>query len=259
MGETNELELPIVLILLGILGMLLLAVAIIVFFLVYQKRLFSQKQELLEIESVHQKALLKHSFEAQEEERKRIAADLHDDIGSKLSATRIYINQFHSKLSVEDYQSLKTETKSLIDSSIDQIRGISHNLFPPNLELLGLRQAVHDFCQRIRKMKTLNIQLECHQALKLSKQEELVIYRILQELVNNTLKHAQATQITIRITTNPFQLIYQDNGKGFDVKTLQGTAKGIGLKSIESRAASIEANIHFKSQEGEGMFFELII
>lgn len=261
MGQTTELELPLTLILFGILGMLLLAIAIIIFFLVYQKRLFSQEETLRTIESTYQKKLLQYAFEAQEAERKRIAADLHDDIGSILSATKLYLYQLNPTLATANYQTLQKETTELIDQAINQIRGISHNLFPPNLEHLGFLQTVQYFCQRIQKTNKISLQFNSDEVLGLTKQQELSIYRILQELVTNTLKHAQATEITLTFKRPPtgFKMLYKDNGIGFQVASNKTMNQGIGTKNIESRANSMDASFHFDSTLGEGMSFELIL
>lgn len=261
MGETTELDMPLLLILFGILGMLILAIAIIVFFLVYQKRLFAQEASLQAIESAYQKDLLQYSFETQETERKRIASDLHDDIGSILSATRIYLYQLNRELSPDDYQNMKKETAGLIDNAINQIRSISHNLFPPNLEHLGFLQTVEDFCRRIQNMNDIDLQFNYDKTHALTKLQELAVYRIIQELTNNTLKHAKASQITLSFKTLPtgFKMYYQDNGVGFQVAKNQITNKGIGTKSIESRANAIDAIFQFESTLGAGMSFELTL
>lgn len=261
MDQTNELGLPLFLILCGVLGMLLLALAIIVFFMVYQKRLFAQHEAMQKMEVENQKKLLQYSIEAQEAERKRIASDLHDDIGSVLSATRIYVHQLNPELSLNDYQELKTDTVSLIDNAINTIRGISHNLFPPNLEHLGLLQVTNDFCHRIQKMNNMGIQFEYNQEPQLTQHEELVLYRILQELTTNTLKYAQATKIEVVFNSNAssFKMTYKDNGVGFNFEASHSLVKGLGLKNIESRANSIGATIHMKSQKDQGVYFELFL
>lgn len=261
MDQTTELGLPFILILIGILGMLILAIAIIVFFLVYQKRLFAQEASLRAIESAYQKDLLQHAFESQEAERKRIASDLHDDIGSLLSATKLYLYQLNLNQTPTNYQSLKKETSELIDTAINQVRNISHNLFPPNLEHLGFLQTVQHFCQRIQKMNDIELLFNYEDISPLTKQQELTLYRILQELVNNTLKHARATQITLSYQQLPtgFQMIYQDNGIGFQIADNKNMPKGIGKKSIESRANAIDATFQFDSLLGEGMSFILTL
>jgi len=258
MDSTGTLGLPLVLILCGILGMVLLAVAIIVFFLVYQKRLFAQKADILRMKAEYQRDLLQYSLEAQEVERKRIASDLHDDIGSILSAARIYVNQLEPLADLDSYKELKLESTALIDTALNRIRNISHNLFPPNLEHIGFIQACEDLCFRINKLNKIDVVLDHLEIPELSKQKELCLYRILQELTNNTLKHAEATRIDLKFRSkgnNRFQMQYNDNGNGFDNKN--GTIVGLGLKSIESRVNSINATVQINTQKENG--FEFIL
>ncbi|MEM6321749.1 MAG: sensor histidine kinase [Bacteroidota bacterium] len=239
--------------------MLLLAIAVIAFFLVYQKRLFAQEESLRAIETAYQKELLQHSFVTQEAERKRIASDLHDDLGSILSATKIYLYQLNQKQAAPNYQNLKKEATELVDTAINQVRSISHNLFPPDLEHLGFLSTIENFCQRIQKMNNIDLSFHYDSIPSLTKQQELMLYRILQELVNNTLKHAQATQIKLLYKTLPkgFRMKYQDNGVGFEIPPKKNANKGIGIKNIESRANAINATFQFQSTADEGMWFTL--
>ncbi len=258
MGQAEGLDLPIFIILGGVLGMLLLAVAVIAFFLVYQKRLFRQQEELQQLEAAYQKELLQHTIEAQEKERQRIAADLHDSIGSMLSATRMYIHQLNGDLSTEHREHLKRETNTLIDSTITQIRTISHDLFPPQLEHLGLFPAIQTFAQRLQATNTLAVECQLPETSDLSPHQELSLYRILQELLQNTLKHAGATQVQIIFKKHPiFKMIYRDNGQGFNASAVRQLPPGQGLKNIESRSFALGALFEFKAEQGTGMSFEL--
>ncbi len=261
MDSTSELGLPVFLILCGVLGMLLLAIGVIVFFMIYQKRLFAQQENIRKMEKDYQKDMLQYSFEAQEAERKRIAYDLHDDIGSILSTTRIYAHQLNPDLPKDNYNDLKSDFTNLIDNAIDQIRIISHNLYPPNLEHLGFIQACEDLCQRIQKVNGLVIEFDCNVAPEFTKQEELYLYRILQELTNNTIKHAQATRIMLHfnVDINRFEMMYQDNGVGFIAEKQQYSSNGLGIKSIESRANSIGATIEIHAQIDVGFEFKLFL
>lgn len=260
MGETNALDLPVYLIFFGILGMLLLAIAVIVFFLVYQKRLFAQRESMRLMEAAHQKNLLQYSFEAQEAERKRIASDLHDDMGSILSAARIYLRQLNPDKEASEYQEIKEETTELLDSAITRLRVISHNLFPPNLDRFGLKEACEDFCGRIEKVNNIKFSLYFDDALHFDKKEELALYRILQELTNNTLKHAQASTIDLAFHKlgGNFKMLYRDDGVGFSYDVQKTEEKGLGLKTIESRANAIGAQLLIESEPDEGIAIELI-
>lgn len=260
MDQTTEIGLPLFVILWGILGMLLLAIAIITFFLIYQRRLFAQQKNIQRLEAEYQKKLLQYSFETQEAERKRIASDLHDEIGSILSAIRIYVHQLDPQIPTDNFKELKTDTTGMIDNAIERIRGISHNLFPPNLEHLGLLQASIDFCNGLKKVNNMVVQFDYQKLPALTKQQELALYRILQELASNTLKHATANEIQLRFAyaNHQFRMTYQDNGKGFSHRDQQEHSEGLGLKSIESRANSIGAKIQFQTPADSGCHCDVV-
>lgn len=260
MDTNNEIALPLFLILCGVLGMLLLAIAIVVFIMVYQKRLIAQQENIQKMEREYQNDMLQFSFEAQEAERKRIASDLHDDIGSILSAAKIYVNQLDPQIEADNYKDLKSESTELIDNALAQIRNISHYLFPTNLEHVGFIQACEDLCLRINNLNKIQVTFDYVEVPQFSKQKELSIYRIIQELTNNTLKHAEATNIDLKFRSkgNRFELNYYDNGIGFDYVNMDKSVAGLGMKSIESRANSINATIQITSQRGNGFEFLLV-
>ena len=259
MDQTSEIGSTLLFVLCGALGMLLLAIAIIVFFIIYQKRLFAQQEDIQKMEIEYQKKLLKHSVKTQEEERKRIASDLHDEVGSILSVTKIYAHQINPNQTPQNFEEHKQKISELIDNAVNRLRNISHNLFPPNLDHLGFFQATVDFCKKIENVNNIDVHLSHNRVPQLNKQKELIVYRILQELVQNTLKHANATRIQIELTDSAqgFKLDYKDNGIGFSTPINKSKLNGLGIMSIESRANSIGAKISIKSQHGQGVHFEL--
>ncbi|MDF1695998.1 MAG: sensor histidine kinase [Saprospiraceae bacterium] len=262
MDSTNELGLPVFLILCGILAMLLLAMAVISFFMVYQRRLFKQQDDVQKLETDYQRSLVELAFETQEIERKRIASDLHDAVGSVLSATKIYLHQLDPSLSPEYFKELKNDSTDLIDNAIDQIRTISHNMYPPNLEHLGLIQATADLFHRIQKMDGLEADFIYNVAPELSKSQELTLFRIFQELTNNTLKHAKASCIKLHLHkgSDGLKIKYQDDGIGIDPNKLnQKASDGFGMKSIKSRVESINGSVQFSSSNGKGIEFDFFL
>lgn len=255
MGENEIMNSTLPLILLGIIGMLLLAIAVVVFFVVYQKRLFRQQEELRSMEVKYQKELLAAAIATQEQERERIANDLHDGVGSGLSAVRLYIAQLASTAPVNE---LATDAKGMLDDIIKQVRGVSHELLPSGLLRFGLVAAIEDHCQRLAKINNLDVTFAYDQTYELPKAQILALYRIVQELTNNTLKHAQATTIDIKLTTtdDTMTFIYADNGLGFDASQLKDSQGGLGLKSIESRASLHGGTMTVDSAVGKGASFE---
>lgn len=259
MGETESIDSSLVLILLGVIGMLLLSVAIIVFFVVYQKRLFAQQDQMRGMETAYQKDLLVASIQAQEVERRRVATDLHDGIGSLLSAIRLYVLQLSPEKPEDTYNELLAETKTMVDTAITQTREISHNLLPTTLDRFGVLQAIEDHCKRIQKLNEIEVICNYDKEYQFNQEQDLALYRIFQELINNTLKHAQATQIDISFKMLPqkIQVQYQDNGKGFVLK--EDAAAGLGLKSIESRVNLLHGEMTITSPPEGGFQFEMLL
>ena len=257
MAESGILDSSLVLILIGVIGMLLLSVAVVFFVVVYQKRLFAQQNKIKSIETNHQKDLLESSIQAQEVERKRVAKELHDGVNSLLSAARLFIQQLPYKKSEADFTEALSEAKGIIDTAIEQTRAISHNLMPTTLDRFGVLQALEDHCKRIRTGSEIQIELSYPDDLSFNKEQDLAIYRIIQELINNTLKHAEANRIAIQFKPleQDMTLHYSDDGKGLDPSQ---KGDGLGMKSIESRvnlikgkkipSANVQAGFHWSVQ-----------
>ncbi|MEO1259289.1 MAG: sensor histidine kinase [Bacteroidota bacterium] len=245
----------------GIVGMFLLALAIIVFFVVYQRRLFHQQEEMNRREAEYQKELLHASIQSQEEERKRIASDLHDSVGALLSATKMYLKQIGAG-GTKHMTDVKTESLNLVDETIQNVRQISHNLLPPTLERFGFVAAVEDMAEKINKAGSVKYYIDCPDPKRFDLNKEVGLYRIVQELTNNTIKHAQANKIMVELifNENKLQLIYQDDGVGFEMENKYDASsrkKGLGLRSLESRANFIGADFKMTSQKGEGVKAEI--
>ena len=148
MDTTQSLS-PSLQLIIGIAGMLTLAISIIVFFLIYQRRLFKEQERANQIESDYQKELLNASIRAQEEERKRMARDLHDSVGSLLSTTKIYLTQLSPEQDQEDFQRFRNKAVEVVNENIGNVRSISHALLPPTLERMGLIAAIDSACKKI--------------------------------------------------------------------------------------------------------------
>lgn len=247
----------------GIIGMLVLATAVILFFLLYQKRLLAQQTHIQEMKLTHQRESLSLFLVAQEAERKRIAQDLHDGIGALLSASKMYLNKLPAKEETNtNVAFIKTETIGLIDETIDNIRTITRDLLPTSLERFGLFAATKDLCRRIKDIGQLNITFTNSSDQRFDAQHEFGLYRIIQELINNSLKYGKATQITVdlNISNQELTLSYQDDGQGFDLqewKAKPELQKGLGLRGIASRAEVLGAIMEMKSAGGEG--FRLLL
>jgi len=238
-------------VILGTLAMLLLAITIVAFVFIYQKKLIQRDLKIQKIKAEYQKDLLKATIHAQEKERKRISQDLHDDIGAMLSTIRLSLNGIVKGQSLTDQQTGKIQnTKSLIDETVRNVRRISHDLLPATLEEFGLSHAMEQLLNKIELNTNLQVEYHLdHDLPNLDKLKELALYRITQELCNNIIKHADATKIEVWLTQNndSLEITVLDDGNGFyDRKEESKSATGLGLKNIESRLSMIEAEINYE-------------
>jgi len=188
---------------------------------------------------------------ALEKERARIAADLHDELGPLLSAVKMKINSF--ELADEDDQVEIAKTNQHIDSMVKRVREISFDLMPSALIRKGLLVAVREFADYIMKTNTLQIDVRATEDLQLSEQKAVNLYRIIQEVIHNTVKHAQANQLAIdlNIEKNKLVLKAQDNGVGFNPETLDKNT-GLGLRSLLSRTEIMNGTMYLDSKKGSG-------
>ena len=231
----------------GTLLMFLLAGMLLFFVTSYQKRLLRNKADVETMKSRHQLDLFQSSIDAMEEERRRVSRDLHDEIGAALSMLRLQVGQINLSAAVqhEKAENLIIGSKQLIDNTIENVRRISNDMLPHGLDEFGLKYALEMLCDKIESASSLVINLDFNITERLENRLELALYRILQELLNNTLKHAQASEVNIIFKPDNQQIliVYQDNGKGFDVETL--TKRGLGLKNIESRVNMIHGKLTY--------------
>src|SRR3984893_13998261 len=170
----------------------------------------------------------------QENERKRIAADLHDSLGPLLSAVKLNINSID--IQPHDKAVLDKAGRSL-DEIIGSLRQISYDLLPNTLERKGLSEAVQDFIGHINYKQKTNIQLYVVKDIRVPKEKEIHVFRMLQEIVHNTIKHAYAKNLQIGLSEESGHLLVltKDDGRGFDVEKVKKGTSGLGLKSLESR------------------------
>ncbi len=244
----------------GILIMVALALVMVSYANRAQRRILTQHMEAQAAELRHQQDLLQRNMIVQEEERQRIAAQLHDDIGSKLGVLHLTFHRLRrTEAQSEQYGPMCEEITGLIARTLDTTRRISHELLPPTLEDFGLLEALQEFCEGIRKTGAVEMQLE-HSVSRTDLRDattELNLFRIVQELTSNTLKYANARLITVQLHKNEgkVQLRYCDNGQGFDLENTR--SKGLGLKNLENRVRIIAGDWKINTRPGQG--FEALI
>jgi len=213
-------------------------------FLYYRRRIHKlrEKQNLLKIINEQQQKLIRAELETQESERSRIAKDLHDSIGTNLAAIKLFLNSFFKKSNEPDVSIIEATLQETIQGTKDIIA----NLAPADLERFGLVEAIKIYTQRIKDQ--FDIDFEVNALGNEANQPEISIhlFRIIQELITNSLKYASAKKITITInfTSQALNIHYKDDGIGFNIDSI---SKGNGLLNIQSRIQILEGTIKFES------------
>jgi two-component system NarL family sensor kinase len=236
----------------GTIAMVSLTLGIIFFLILHQRKVIRFNNQLKKLEDEKQNILLNASIKYQEEERNRIAADLHDDVGPLLATARLYLNE--NMINQEPAAQLQSifSAKQIIDDAITLIRNISHSMMPPTLKNFGLESAMSDLFQKINGSGVLNASVRFHDyRTRLRLEQELLIFRILQELVNNILKHSKAGFIHLTQNANATHnyLRLHHDGQGIvqtEFDRLNHVSAGLGLKNIASRVRVLNGRIFFE-------------
>jgi len=243
----------------GVVLLLVLVASFLLFYIRNQSVVWKQKRQLQETQLAQQKELLNAVIDSQEMERKRIGQDLHDEIGGTLSAIKLMLNALKRQIPVEHVETL-TDAKELIDKMIVDVRHISHDLSPPGLSVFGLFPTVDAFVTLINNTGQIKItmsQVGDVEALRLPEKTALALFRVLTQLVDNTIKHAQATAISISFElAEKLSISYQDNGTGFDLEVLSKRG-GIGMQNIQSRLQMVNAEYQINTAPGKGFNVEI--
>lgn len=230
---------------------LLILVSVVAYLIIRNNKYKQDKRIQAEIHKQQQIAT-RSLFEGEQKERIRIARDLHDSIGQMLSVIKMNISG----------TSENNNTIELVDSTITEVRNISHNLIPEELNF-GLFTALEDMCEKINNSNltqvVINIPDEAR-SYQFKKTNELSIYRIVQEVLNNMVKHSEASQINLEIIQqdNNFSLTIKDNGKGFDT-TQMNKSKGLGWRNIAARVEMLDGKIQVQSEKLTGTQIEITI
>ncbi len=240
------------LLIIGTCVMLFFAFFVVFFVLLHQRRMFENRSIIKEKENIHQKKLMDASIEVAELEREKIAKDIHDDVGSALNVLNLHLNRISRNLDNKTVVAeIVKESKGLLESSIENIRGIARDLMPPILIRLGYENGLLELCRQIKNTNAIEITFNPpDEDFNLSKRVELQLYRIVQEVINNIIKHAQASEITITLQSKTlFQSTeISHNGIGISsdmINQLSEGKGGFGLRSIQSRAQMINATVQY--------------
>jgi PAS domain S-box-containing protein len=199
-----------------------------------------------------ERKILSAVIETEDKERQRFSEDLHDGLGPLLSTIRLYFNQLNMKnLSEEEKDSLLKTTYDMLDEAISTTRSIANNILPGTISDNGLVSAINSFCHRVQHTGIVNFEIDSNLEKRLDRNIEKTIYRIVIELINNTIKHANATEVRLAIYDHGdiVEITYSDNGSGFDMERVTA---GLGLENIRNRCKSIDADLVMESGKGKG-------
>ena len=221
-----------------------------------EKEKIIQEQKITELEKEKQLEATDAILKIQEEERSRIAKDLHDGLGGLLSGVKYSLNNMKENVILSSENALSFErTVDMLDSGIQELRRVAHNMMPENLVKFGLDTALKDYCSSITKTNALQINYSSFgmENYNAEMNVKVTVYRVIQELINNIMKHANATESIVQLS-NENQLLHitvEDNGKGFDVKNINNF-KGAGWSNIQNRIAYLKGTINIDSNEKNG-------
>ncbi len=222
----------------------------------YRQQQALQQKRINELQTEKQLAATEAVLQGEEQERTRLAKDLHDGLGGMLSGIKSSFNTLKGNL-IMDHDNLRSFERGIdmLDSSISEMRRVAHNLMPEALVKFGLDDAMRDFCNDIRLSGSLTLQ---YQSSGIAKGEipsgtAIIIYRIVQELVSNVLKHSGAASALVQLIRDEsgIAITVEDDGKGFDIERLQ-KAKGIGWSNIRSRVEYFDGSLDIQSGPGKG-------
>lgn len=245
MAEWQDPEAIVLWIIIVFLIVLLLGVVLILFVKVHLKKMVTAKEKLNAEKLKHQEKLLQSSVEIQERERERIAADLHDEILGKLNVLALSTTN-------------PKETNRTLNEIITIARNISHDLSPPLLDETSLEELIREILFPLRNHYSIQVSIRDETIAQTHKNIKLQLVRIIQEVINNIIKHAEATEVSFyfRKTKKYLALKITDNGKGYKVSEI---LQGLGLKNIELRMQLLKGQYRQRSKIGHGTSILLYI
>ena len=237
-------------------GLFLLALIIALLYFIYRNKQKLQEQKITKLETQQQLTATEAVLKGEEQERTRLARDLHDGLGGMLSGIKFSFNTMKGNLVMtpDNTQSFE-RSMDMLDSSIKEMRRVAHNMMPEALVKFGLDTALKDFCNEIQQSGALYISYQSIglENMVIKQTAEITIYRIVQELVNNIMKHAAAKNAIVQVTKTSGQLAVtvEDDGRGFDTNILN-KVKGIGWSSIQNRVEFLKGTLDVISEKEKG-------
>ena len=241
----------------GIIFLVLITTGLILFFHYSRQKIVQKELEKAALKLENQQKILQTSIAIQETERKRIAQDLHDAISSKLNIVSLSTNVLLADKSISDKQRASlNQILEITSTTLESSRKIAHDLMPPILEKFGLKVALEELFEDISANTLIEIEHNINEPAKLSETNQLHVFRIIQELINNSIRHGKANELVIFMEENPtgFKIRYQDNGIGFNVLEIDKKS-GIGIQNIKSRVKILNGKLKMESTKNNGSLF----
>jgi len=252
-AEINEV---VVIVLAGTFLMLLLIVFIISFFFLHQRRQLQNLQEKANLHAQYQQEILQTQLEIQNQTLQHVGGELHDNIGQLLSVARLQLNILETEESPKTEQIV--EVNGVIEKTIHELRALSKSLDSSFVQDFGLVESLSHELQRIRNTRKYQTEIAVEgEAYRLEGQKEIVLFRVVQEILQNILKHAGAKQIQVSLLYTPaqFSLTVQDDGQGFDYEAVlsrEMSQSGAGLRNIQRRTEMLGGTCIFNSTQDQG-------
>jgi signal transduction histidine kinase len=244
-----------------IVGMVVILFFVIFFYLLivqlHRRRVVHEK-EMYNLKAQYERTIFESQIEIQEQTFRNISQEIHDNIGQVLSLAKLNLNTI-PQIDSSDKIAL---TEELLGKAINDLRDLSKSLHPEKIVDIGLTNAIRNELLVMQKAAKLSTELVAgDKEIKLSDEKCIIVFRMMQEILHNILKHAKAKNVTVTMNANSANATIQirDDGKGFDLANLKSTETGIGLKSIQQRCALINASFNIDSTPGVGTSIQLTI
>ncbi|RZS72422.1 histidine kinase/DNA gyrase B/HSP90-like ATPase [Pseudobacter ginsenosidimutans] len=233
-----------------------LAIILLLTYRNYKNRQQLHQQQIHELETEKQLSSTQYLLKLQEDKRSRLAKDLHDGLGGLLSGVKLQLGAMKGNLILSAENAIAFDRAlNKLDESIGEMRRVAHNMMPEALIKLGLRQAVQDYCDGLLHNQSFLINFEMHGLEeRMDSSVEIVLYRIVQELLNNAVKHSNASSILVQMmgqNDGQITITVEDNGKGFDLDKID-PMRSAGIRNIESRVNYLNGAMNIKSSSGKG-------
>jgi signal transduction histidine kinase len=238
---------------------LFLSLCLLAFFILFKNSKKRYKEEKKNMELAYKNELANINIEIQENTLKYISRELHDNVGQLLTVAKIHLNTL-SKYPEKRTDDKISETGGIIEMAVNELRLLTKTLNPEKITQIGLLNALELEIERIKKLEVFKINLKIEgETFNLGSDNEIILFRIVQEFIANAIKYANATELKLMLNYNidSFELAITDNGKGFDMN--DSSNFGSGILNIKSRANLIKADCDYNSQLDQGTFLKILL